>query len=362
MAEAQSSSSRARLNGDEIFRRLAESGFEFLRRSIDEASAEPRFAVVHFATAIELLLKARLLREHWALIVRNSGDADQESFVRGEARTITGDEALRRLEKIAGVVIPAEAASEFRKIAAHRNRVLHFFHATASSEVESAEADRVLREQHRGWFYLSLLLDEWSQHFGEFRQEIMRVRSRMKSHTEYLAVVYNSIKPTIDARELAGEVFVRCESCHHPSAARTAVSRNVALLNCAVCEIVDSMVTFECVNEDCGQTIEVHESHPGHRSCPGCRSFYNNAQLAEVLDTAATDPFEYVPRNCALCTSPDSVVQNDDVYVCTECLTVDNAIYKCEWCSELQLGGGDLENSYLSGCEFCEGRGGFEPD
>jgi len=172
--------------------------------------------------------------------------------------------------------------------------------------------------------------------------------------------VFNSVKSTIDARRAVGEVFVICRGCGHPSAARSALSTNVALLKCAVCEIVDSLVTFECTNEDCGQMIEIHESHPGQRSCPGCRSFYNNAQLAEVLDTATADPLDYTARNCARCTSPDSVVQNDEVYVCTECLTVDDSIYMCGWCSELQLGGGDLEDSFLTGCEFCDGRLGWE--
>jgi hypothetical protein len=217
-----------------------------------------------------------------------------------------------------------------------------------------------LREQHRGWFYLNQLLDGWSDHFGEFRQEIQGVRSLMQRHAEYLAVVYNSASSAIQARRLNGEEFLRCDGCGHPAAARTPLSTSVSILNCVVCQITDSHISFSCEHGDCGQTIEIRGNHPGQRTCPSCRTFYSNSDLAVVLDELVIDAFDYKPRNCALCVTPDSVVQNGDAYVCTECLTVDDNIYLCQWCSELQMGGGDLEHSYYAGCEFCDGKAGWE--
>jgi hypothetical protein len=362
MDEKAGKSLRSSLGSEAVFRGLAESGFEFLRRAINEVSSDPRFAVVHFATAIELLLKARLLREHWALIVRNSGDADRETFVRGEAKTVSADEALRRLEKIGGLVIPADAAAEFRKISAHRNRVIHFFHGPSADGSSDEERDKVLREQHRGWFYLNALLKQWSEHFGEFEVEISGIRSLMKQHAEYLTVVFESLRAEIEENAKKGAIYDVCDGCGHPAASRTTLSSNVAELNCAVCEISDSVVWFDCENEDCDGVIEIRGNHPGQRSCPGCRTYYANDQLAAALDTDLSDPLNYVPRNCGLCVTPDSVVQNDMIYVCTECLTVDDTIYRCQWCNEYQLGGGDLEFSYLGGCEFCDGKAGWERD
>jgi len=41
---------------------------------------------------------------------------------------------------------------------------------------------------------------------------------------------------------------------------------------------------------------------------------------------------------------------------------MDDIIAGCEWCNELQMGGGDLEFSFDSGCEFCDGRAGWRRD
>jgi hypothetical protein len=46
---------------------ISESAFDFLESSVDEIKTHPKYSVIHFATAVELLLKARLIHEHWSL-------------------------------------------------------------------------------------------------------------------------------------------------------------------------------------------------------------------------------------------------------------------------------------------------------
>jgi hypothetical protein len=58
----------------------------------------------------------------------------------------------------------------------------------------------------------------------------------------------------------------------------------------------------------------------------------------------------------------NSVVEHHRKFVRTECLKVGDEVHYCGWCNEGQLGGGDLEHSYYSGCEFCEGKVGWEKD
>ena len=59
---------------DDLFQRLTTSALEFLRRAMAEAEANPKFALVHFCAGLELILKARLLREHWSLVVTSKPD------------------------------------------------------------------------------------------------------------------------------------------------------------------------------------------------------------------------------------------------------------------------------------------------
>lgn len=60
---------------------IAESAMDFLKRAVDEIEKHPKYSVIHFATAVELILKARLMHEHWALVVEKTSDADVERFL-----------------------------------------------------------------------------------------------------------------------------------------------------------------------------------------------------------------------------------------------------------------------------------------
>ena len=54
---------------DELFDSLVLNAFDFLERAVRELEKSPKYSVLHFFNSIELLLKARLLKEHWALVV-----------------------------------------------------------------------------------------------------------------------------------------------------------------------------------------------------------------------------------------------------------------------------------------------------
>ena len=54
---------------DELFDSLVENAIDFLQMSVQELEKRPKYSVIHFAMSVELFLKARLLREHWSLVV-----------------------------------------------------------------------------------------------------------------------------------------------------------------------------------------------------------------------------------------------------------------------------------------------------
>ncbi|WP_228250350.1 hypothetical protein [Acinetobacter nosocomialis] len=64
------------------FNRLIENAFDFLEQSIIELENSPKFSVIHFHASIELFLKARLMAEHWSLVISSKKEADWNSFVR----------------------------------------------------------------------------------------------------------------------------------------------------------------------------------------------------------------------------------------------------------------------------------------
>ena len=81
---------------EDYFSRLVDNALNFLSRSIEDLQQSPKYSVIHFYAAVELFLKARLMKEHWSLVVTKPQDADWEKFVAGDFQAYCPI-ALRRL-------------------------------------------------------------------------------------------------------------------------------------------------------------------------------------------------------------------------------------------------------------------------
>ncbi|MGW4086941.1 hypothetical protein ACWEGS_28315 [Streptomyces sp. NPDC004822] len=102
-----------------------------------------KYAVLHLQAATEVLLKARLIGEHWSLVFRKISDADIEKFKRGDFDSCTTDETIDRLAKIAQVEVSNKARDAIAKLAKDRNALMHYGH-TGSAYVVEARAAQVL--------------------------------------------------------------------------------------------------------------------------------------------------------------------------------------------------------------------------
>ncbi|MGJ3558659.1 hypothetical protein ACR6C2_05390 [Streptomyces sp. INA 01156] len=67
-----------------------ENGIDYLRSVVDHLTeADPptpralKYAVLHLQAAAEVLLKSRLLREHWSLVFKEPGAATRKKFEAG---------------------------------------------------------------------------------------------------------------------------------------------------------------------------------------------------------------------------------------------------------------------------------------
>jgi hypothetical protein len=76
---------------DDFFDSLVQNAIEFLKRSLKELEKGPKYSVIDFCTALELFLKARLFKEHWALVVAKIEDAKIQSFKSGDFQSVTVD-------------------------------------------------------------------------------------------------------------------------------------------------------------------------------------------------------------------------------------------------------------------------------
>ncbi len=181
-----------------LLERLVENALDFLTRAISEFQGAPKYSIIHFSAAVEQFLKARLMAEHWSLVVSNRQEADWGKFTGGDFQSVTIYEAVSKLEKVARSGLSKEAYSAFDTIAKHRNRAIHFFHTAHTNTQAQKELQKIAKEQLRAWFYLHRLLqNQWSNVFDPWLAQINSIEEQLKSYREFLSLVFEEVMPKI---------------------------------------------------------------------------------------------------------------------------------------------------------------------
>ena len=120
-----------------MFQQVVDNAVDFLEHSLAELEEAPKYSVIHFCSAIELFLKAKLMLEHWSLIDEEPKRANLSKFRAGIFKSVSIDETIERLENIANVRIQKEGQRSFSHIREHRNKMVHFFHPDYAGAAES---------------------------------------------------------------------------------------------------------------------------------------------------------------------------------------------------------------------------------
>lgn len=83
-----------------LLNRLVDNGSLFLDRSAAEVGEHPVLSVAHFATGLELLLKARILAEDWSQVAAKPGDCVWASLISGGVFTVSASRLHERLASV----------------------------------------------------------------------------------------------------------------------------------------------------------------------------------------------------------------------------------------------------------------------
>lgn len=184
------------------------SAFEHLSQNDGEPDARDlKYAVLHLQAAVEVLLKARLIREHWSLVFNDPGKAKKSDYDLGSFTSCGVQAAIDRLNNIVSLDISKDQAQAVRALAATRNALTHLGHTGSAFAVES-QAALVLD------FLLTFIIEhlqpvltsEWA--FVEIRMEqlggqLLKVKALVRERSQRLET---ELKP------LAGRT-VQCPEC-----------------------------------------------------------------------------------------------------------------------------------------------------
>ncbi|WP_449431796.1 hypothetical protein [Pseudomonas putida] len=141
---------------EELFDALVRNALGFVNSSIDHLREKPKNAIVDLYTAVELFLKARLMSEHWTLMLSKPETGDLQKLAIGDFLSVYLDDALKRIPAIIGETIEQAACINFKALGEHRNQIVHFAHSGMDDLGETQAG--VIVEVWASWHYLHALL------------------------------------------------------------------------------------------------------------------------------------------------------------------------------------------------------------
>lgn len=348
---------------EDMLERLVENAFDFLNKAVDELEEYPKFSVIHFHAAVELFLKARLMEEHWSLVISQRQEPDWNKFISGNFQSVSLDGAAERLDKVVKSGLTKAELKSFREVTRHRNKVVHFFHEVHSDEENREKVRDIVRQQLTAWYFLHhILTGRWNEVFCKWESSLSKIDTKLRSLHEFLQVIYDQIESDIDKRKLSGEIFNCCPSCGFNSQHHELKKEVIYEAICLVCGLSQKTLKLDC--SSCDKEITFVDEGFGY--CDSCDKKYEPEDVASELVSegashlAAKDGDDsWDLGNCSDCDGYHTVVRRDDnTYICTSCFLDFDSLQRCEWCNDPNTG--NMESSSWAGCNHCDGRGEWE--
>ncbi len=346
-------------NNEQLFDSLVINAIDFLESSIDDLNKRPKNSIVDFYTAIELFLKARLMLEHWTLILDDPGKANKQKFSVGDFNSVYFNDAVQRLNTIIGIKLGDNIIDEFKTLGAHRNQIVHFAH----TEYSSTQANKagVVAQQWSSWHHLyNLLTVEWKGEFIKYKKEIERVHKRMLQQKDFLNTRFNEVTKDISILKLKKTKIVKCRQCGLEAGKVNATHKWGDDYECLVCESQGVAVkqvadTLPCPN--CKVPFEFFGSDIN--KCPKCAHEITTNILIKLCREVYITGDEWWEEGgeciagCHVCKhTPNSVFYIDGQWSCVSCFDRGWSAVNCPHCDEYVTG--DMETIKYFACYKCE--------
>lgn len=349
------------MNKEQMLKRLVENGLDFLKKAADDIEKHPKYSIIHFYTALELFLKARLMKEHWSLVVIK--EPHLGNFMSGDFQSVSLDSARDRLEKVLDSGLSKQEYEEFNAIRKHRNKMVHFFHEVHNDEQNQILQREIVKQQLTAWYFLHrLLTEQWKEVFEPWVSDIAIIDIKLRKLHSFLQIIYDQIKPEIEDMQKKGDLFQKCPSCGFISQQHEDILKEVYDANCLVCGLTEKWLKIECPNCADGSSI-VNFRSEGFGECEECGERFEPNDLVSEINIESThhDDDSRDLGNCSNCDGHNTVIlTKDHQYLCLSCFESFDSLERCGWCDEPNTG--DMENSHWTGCNCCDGNTSWNKD
>jgi hypothetical protein len=343
-----------------LFQSLVRNAIDFFEQAIGDVERNPKYSVIHFFAGLEILLKSRLLLEHWTLVYDEPQNANPDKFIKGDFKSVAFDESIRRLRTITKTPISIDSERSFHRLRDHRNKLVHFFHPEYGPGADQKVVTEIVADVCAVWLHTYRLLTRtWRDAYTSFQEQFTALNKKMLRLRTFLQVKYDAIKPDLQKGIERGANILECPICGFQSAPIVNSFGSIIETKCLVCDDVTKRLNVSCPK--CGAEISVYDM--GQGTCKKCETSIDINYLISIFGVnqspqeAMYEPAHAYCPNCEWVEQP-TVVPFQDQFFCLNCLTTYDHIGRCEWCGELNAG--DMSDSLLDGCVMCEGRYSWE--
>jgi transcription elongation factor Elf1 len=222
---------------------VLENGLDFIATALDHIGGDPdardiKYSILHLSAGLELLLKDRLHREHWALVFSDLNTATRDSYEDGDFRSVGLNECVIRLSSICNVEVSEAHKKAINSLKKRRNRLEHFA-TTDSSMAMKASAAKVtsfvldfISEQHDESLFSSTekgMLNSIRQALPSFEKLVQDRMKQIQTQLDKLdSVIVECPRCTIESASLDGGLS--CLFCGYAAEGDAAASEYVRSL------------------------------------------------------------------------------------------------------------------------------------
>lgn len=347
------------MRNDNIHQQLIENAIDFIDRSLMEFETDLKYAIIHFAIGVELILKARLMNEHWSLTLENIDKMVYQDFLDGSAKTVSANKLVDRINGLfEKSEINKDANKAFENIFSERNKAIHFI-----NEDFKKNKSKIIKLLFIAWVHLLPLINIWEFIDEKFKNSLVRIDRTLRNKCHpYQEIIYDhGMKDKEHNKKNEYKYFI-CSSCYFESMKSENIEGKIYKSECYVCSnnnhsFGNEFFLLNC--PQCKKQILFPCGDAFHKECQ-CKHEFTSVEIKDQLDTDSNHPNEIMDMrdiiNCENCMSLYTGIKHYNRFICTECGYSDESISQCEYCYEYVLGDFVSEDSYLCGCPFCDGK------
>lgn len=245
--------------------KLLENGLDFILSALEYFGGSPserdlKYGVLHLCSGVELVLKERLLREHWILVFEKPDQASKTALESGDFRSVRFDACIDRLAKICGIKWLENHKEEFRRFRSRRNRIEHFSITDSVAAIKSS-ASKIL----------AITLDFINREFDDeislmYQDELDEIRARLGDFEQFVKDRMTKIRDRLNSYS----VVLTCPRCFQNT---LAVEEGILCLFCGYKNIDPEQAANEYVSDIMGLSEYVIVKEGGEwpiYECPEC--------------------------------------------------------------------------------------------